>query len=176
MVSGSLDIAAARAALASVSASLLFDAHADAEQQVTAAEEEGRAAVATAEQQARDLIDRARQEGDADASAALAADRARGRRRARGVVLQAQAAGYASIVDQARRAADRLVDDPDWPRMRERLLDHVRQALGPDADLVDVDGGVHGTAGDRSLTVTLGELAEARVATLADEVTEAWRP
>jgi vacuolar-type H+-ATPase subunit H len=176
VVSGSLDLAAARAALAPVSASLLATAHADAEQQVAAAEAEGRAAIDEAERRARELVDKARQEGDADAIAALAADRARGRRRARGVVLQAQAAAYAAIVDDARRAAADLVDDEAWPLMRERIRAHARSTLGPQADLVDIEGGVRGTAGGHSVSVTLDELAEARVAALADDITEAWRP
>ncbi len=175
-MSGQLDVSAARAALAPVRSAVLDAAHAESERVLTAAEDDARSLIADAEARASALVDLARKEGDADAAVALATERSRARRRARGVVLKAQGDAHAALVAAARSAVTRLADDDEWPAMREVLLDRLHDALGPDAEVVDMDGGITGRSGAVELDLSLAQLADSALGAMGARIEEVWQP
>jgi vacuolar-type H+-ATPase subunit E/Vma4 len=175
-MSDRLDVPAAAAALGPVREALLARAHAEANELVRAAQSEAEAQVARAETQARAVVDEARREGEADAAAALAAERARARRRARALVLRAQRSVYEALREASRMGALSLQDEPAWPMMRQRLVARARDLLGPEAEIREVPGGITSRQGPRRVDLTVTSLADAHVAALGPEVEKLWLP
>jgi hypothetical protein len=137
------DVTAQPAALEPLRAALIARATADADQVRAASEEEGMHAVTAAREQASALLAQARAQGEADAAALLGAERARVRRAARAVVLQAQHAVYRELLRQASAAVRELLGDP---ARRDRLEAAVRGELGEPAVIRQLPGG--GVAGE----------------------------
>lgn len=166
------------AAVGAVRAALLEHARAAGDDVVRRARQEADDLIARAQSEAQQVSDRAAVEGEADAAAALATEQARARRRARGVVLAAQAEAYATLREQVRQQVRALADDPHWPRWRAALERLARGALEADGDAVvePLPDGVRVTSGSRSLTVTLSDLADAAVDELGADVEGLWRP
>ncbi|KQX64535.1 hypothetical protein ASD06_10310 [Angustibacter sp. Root456] len=160
-------------------AALMDHARAEGDELVRAARREADELISRADGEARALAARAAAEGQADAAAALAADQARSRRRARGVVLAAQARAYRALREQVRAEARQLADSAGWSRWCDALEILARQALQPasyDPQVERLPDGVRATSGTRSITVTLADLADAAVDELGADVEELWRP
>ncbi len=168
-------------ALGPVREALLTRAHHAADAVVGTARAEAAQVVHDAEQQATAVVERARAEGEADAATALASDRAKARRRARGVVLVAQQQAYEELRERVRERARAISGDPSWPSLRAVLESRARAALGPPGDgealtVEDVPGGVRVTAASRRATATLDALADAALGALGPEVEQLWSP
>jgi len=154
------DLLAREAALEPLLAALVARAKEAAEAARAAAEEDGRRAVAAARDQSATLLADARAHGEADAAALLQVERARARRVARAVVLQAQRAVYTELREQARQAARQLLADPT---RRERLIAVLRRQLGEQAAIREQpEGGIIAETRD-------GRSIDASVATLIDQ-------
>jgi vacuolar-type H+-ATPase subunit E/Vma4 len=103
----------------------------------------------------------AHRQGSAAAARTVVVERAHARRAARATVLRAQREADEALVTAARAAVARLVDDPDYPRLRAGMVRAIHRALGPDADIrAHPDGGVVGLAGPRRVDFSLRGLAD----------------
>jgi hypothetical protein len=153
------------AALEPLRTALLARANDDAGQERVGAEASRREAVAAAHEQAATLLARARAEGERDAAAMQAIERARARRGAREVVLHAQRAAYEELREQARKAVRELLRDPIW---QQQLITVLRRQLGEQAELCEQpDGGVIAQALDgRSIDASVTALADRALADL----------
>lgn len=148
-------------ALEPLKAELLRRAHATAAERLERAAAEDTAIIAQAEEEAALILEQARQEGISEAAVLVAAQRAQSRRQARAVILRARA----EVVDELRRrsmsAAARLSSEPDYPEVRNRLIDYVRVQLGKDVVISDAPtGGVIGTVPGRRLDCSFATLVE----------------
>ncbi len=156
---------------------LLGDARREAEAILARADTEAGARLQDARRQAEELRVRARAQGEAEGRAGAARTRAGGRFAARMLVLAAKRASYDALLEQARRAALALREDPGYPQLLERLAAAARDDLGPDAELT-LDppglGGVLGQAGSRAVDYTLAAIAERCVRDLGPRVAELW--
>lgn len=154
-----------------------------------AAAAEAEEMVATAEAAAGSALDRARQQAAAvlaesesrGATAALilaCARRAKARRQAHQVVLEARQAAFEELRERGRAAAAALADEPDYPELVAGLVRAARDALGPSAR-VAVDGphgaGVTAEADRRRIDLRLSVLADRALATLGPRLQELWR-
>ena len=175
---GSTAVGPPASAVGPVRAALLDHARAQGDGVVRRARQEADAVITRAQHEAQQLSARAAAEGEADAAAALATEQASTRRRARGVVLAAQASAYAMLREQVRQQVRALADDAQWPRRRTALERLAREALAPGGGAVVVEplpDGVRATTGSRSITLTLADLADAAVDELGGEVERLWR-
>jgi vacuolar-type H+-ATPase subunit H len=165
------------AALAPLRQAMLDRARADAAATLAPADEEAAALLTDAEREAGQLVRNASAEGAADAAAMLAADRARARRDARRIVLQAQREAYQLLQSRVREAVTGLRHDPGYPRLRDRLTEMVRAELGPGCRITEPpDGGVVGALPGRRVDRSLAALADRLVEGLGAEVQELWAP
>jgi vacuolar-type H+-ATPase subunit E/Vma4 len=141
-----------------VRAALLARARADAAAVDVAASRAAARTLADAQKEVARITAGARESGEREARAALAADRMRVRRQARGTVLAAQREGYEQL-RTAARAALRL-----WgteAAAREALVRKAREVLGPDAVLRDAPGGgILAEHAGRRLDLSLDALAD----------------
>jgi hypothetical protein len=149
------------AALEPLKAELVRRAHAVAAERLQQAAAEDAATLAQAEREATLILEQARQEGISEAAVLVAAQRAHSRRQARAVMLRARA----EVVEELRRrsmaAAARLSSEPDYPEVRDRLIDYVRVQLGNDVVISDAaTGGVIGTVPGRRLDCSFATLVE----------------
>lgn len=152
-------------ALEPLTAALLARAQADADGERAAARQEGQRVVEAARDQADGVLAQARALGEADAAVMLAAERARARSAARGVVLAAQRAAYDELRDQARTAVAGLLADP---ASRGRLAASMRDRLGDGATVRDHPaGGMIAESPDgRRIDASLDALLDAALAEL----------
>ncbi len=165
------------AELEPVRAALLAAARADAAAVLAAADEDEAATMAAARAQVADLAGAARREGAADATAMLAADRARGRREARRIELSARQEVWDQLRSRARAAVTALRDDPGYGRLRDRLAARARELAGPDAVISEPpEGGVVAVSAGRRWDLSLPALAERAVGALGPEVEQLWTP
>jgi hypothetical protein len=103
----------------------------------------------------------ARAQGAAAAARTIVVERAHAHRAARETVLRARREADEELAAAARAAVARLVDDPDFPRLRAGMVRALRRALGPDVEVRDhPDGGVVGVAGRRRVDFSLRGLAD----------------
>lgn len=152
-------------ALEPLRAALLARARAEGERVLEAAGEDGRQVLAAARDEAAALLADARTQGEADAAALLAVERAQARRAARGVVLGAQRAVYDELRRRARTAVQALLADPD---RRARLADVACGRLGDHAIVRDLpDGGVAAETPDgRTIDASVDALVDGALADL----------
>ncbi|MGN6612609.1 MAG: hypothetical protein ACTHLJ_12625 [Angustibacter sp.] len=165
--------------LAPVREAMLAHAHAESDAVVRQARHDADELIARARAEAQELAEQAAHEGEADAAAALASEQAGARRRARGVVLGAQAQVVEALRERVRSQVAGLADDPDWPRHQDALARAAEGALAADAGDTRVErlcDGVRVTSGSRSVTLTLAALADAAVDELGTEVERLWQP
>lgn len=156
------------AALAPVRAALLAAAHQEADQVRSQADDAARNTVAEAKAHAERLREEARAQGAADAEAALTAERARTGRRARAIVLRAHREEYEALRSAARLAVSDLRGDPEYLRMRQRMIDIIRDLLGREADLREgAGGGVVGESPGRRVDYSLALFADRAVDSVA---------
>ncbi len=175
-MSGDLDAQAADVALRPLRQALLAAAGAEADRIVRAAQDEAARTLAEASAQAHEVVEQGRREGRSDATAVLAAERSRTHRQARALVLAAQRAAYDDLRAAVRQEATTLPEDTAWPDLRDRLAAHARRLLGPDAELVEVPGGLRARSGSRTVDLTVSSLAEAELVALGPEVEKLWVP
>ncbi|WP_432826550.1 hypothetical protein [Dactylosporangium sp. CA-092794] len=155
-------------ALDPVRAAILRAAEADAAERHRAAGERAGAALAQARAAAEEILRSARRAGAADAAAVATGELARRGRKARTLLLSARQERY----DEVRRLALR--------RLRAAGLDGVLReritgALGPGATITAApDGGLIGTAADRTVDCSLSALVDHAMAAAAGRIEEAW--
>ncbi|QRX97521.1 V-type ATP synthase subunit E [Streptomyces noursei] len=146
--------------LAPVRTALLRAAEEEAHQLVAAARRDAEAVVAAARSRSTAVLREARRQGEQEGGRATADAMARTRHAVRAGVLRAQAEAY----DELRRtvlAQVRLCRrEPGYPAAREQLSDQARLLLGPEAVVIEHPrGGVIGTAGGRTVDLSLDALA-----------------
>ncbi|HEX5189172.1 MAG TPA: hypothetical protein VFW16_06515 [Streptosporangiaceae bacterium] len=159
------------AALDPVRTALAAAAEARAASTVAAAEAAAAALITDAQRSADEAVARAASEGAADARPAAMAERARSRRRARSMALQADRATQQYLAERIRAAVLAVRDGAGYPRLRDRLSDMAAGAAGPGAVLADhPDGGVIATAPDVVVDCSLGKLADRAIAALGPRI------
>ncbi|HEU4420976.1 MAG TPA: V-type ATP synthase subunit E family protein [Pilimelia sp.] len=162
------------AALEPVRQALLAAARANADRLRADAAARATRIVADARAQAEGVRVQACARGAEEAAAALAAERSGARREARTAVLRARREAYDALQARGIQAVARLVDEPAYGSMRDRLVDAVHRALGPDARVSDADGGgVVGEAPGRRLDYSLPSFADAALDAIAADMFEA---
>jgi vacuolar-type H+-ATPase subunit E/Vma4 len=167
----------ASGALEPVRAWLLAAAHAEAERLVAEATADAERLLAGARAETDVILAEAREQGSAEGSALAAIERARSRRLARRLVLQAERQAYEDLRARSRAAARALRQDPDYPVLRERLTRLALGAAGPGARTSEhPDGGVVAEAPGIRVDCTLDGLAERAIAALGAEVAQLWAP
>ncbi|MFI7546839.1 hypothetical protein [Actinoplanes sp. NPDC049599] len=155
-------------ALAPVRAALLAAARRETDQRVTRAREQATGIVAAAAREAEHIVTAAGAAGTADAEAVTTTDRSRARRAARARTLRAHRAAYEQLRRRSREAAVLVRAEPGYAALRAALDAEARRLLGPDAEIVEADGGgVVGRAGARSVDLSLAAFAERAVDTVA---------
>ena len=156
---------------------LVARARADTERLLAEVDVEGDSIVARARAEADNIRAEARAQGEADAAAALVAERARGQRQARSIVLTAQRESYAGLRAQALEQVATLRGDPGYATWCDGLREEARAVLGPDAVVSDhPEGGVLGEAAGRRVAYTLVVLAERALDVLGADVEGLWTP
>lgn len=140
---------------------LLRQAREDGRRIRAEAEAAAASTLARAEQEATEILEAARTQGEADARAVHARERTRVRRQARSVVLHAQHEAYLSLRAEVHAALRKWRDGPDYGEVRKRLQARAREALGEDAALTeDSSGGVVAEAPGRRVVLSLGAIAD----------------
>jgi hypothetical protein len=168
-------LAQAAEALKPLKAELLRRAHAAAAERVEQAATEDAANLARAEREAALILEQARQEGVAEASRWLASQRARSQRKARAVILRVRAETLEELRGQSLAAVARLATLPDYPRLRNRLVDYVRAQLGEEAVITEAaTGGVVGTVPGRQLDCSFATLVQQELAERAAQPNMPW--
>jgi vacuolar-type H+-ATPase subunit E/Vma4 len=163
--------------LAPVRDSLLARARAEAQRVRAEAAAEAAAGLAQARRQASAILADAREQGERDGAAIAAAAAARARRRARGVVLAAQRRAYETLRQRCRSAASDLRHDPDYQRLRERLVRLAQERVGPGAVTREAtDGGVVAEADRRRADCSLAALADRALDALGPQIEAVWTP
>src|SRR5689334_10550009 len=151
-------------ALRPVCEALLAAARRDADRVLRSARTRAEELVADAVRRASAIRDEARCQGEADAAAAVTAERAAARRSARAAVLHAQRDAYEQLRSAARVAVAALREAPDYPALRAGLVAWLHRALGPDAEVRDLpDGGVAGGLDGRRVDYSLAGFADRAV-------------
>jgi vacuolar-type H+-ATPase subunit E/Vma4 len=165
------------AALDPVRETLLASARRDADRVWAQADAEARRALATSEELAEKIRTEARDRGAADLADEMAAERSRAGRRARELVLRARVDEYDALRLAAKTAVAALPDDPDYPRLRDGLVDVTRTRLGPDVCVHEGDGGgVIGEVRGRRLDYSLASFADRAVDALLADVDQPSEP
>ena len=171
--------AQAAATLEPVRDALLRAARADAERVLRAAREQAAAVLDRADAQGAGIRDRAVREGEEAAADTARLLRARARRRARGVILQARAELAGAAEQEVRDAAARLTAEPDYPKVLDLLADLARRELGGSAGrVVEVEpgpgGGVTARQGSRELDLSLAALAQRYLDDRPEDLERLW--
>ena len=131
--------------------------------------------LAEAASRASTIRSEAREQGAAEAAAALAVDRIRARRTTRAAILAAHRESYEALRSAARDAVAGLRDDPDYPRWREGMAAAVRRTLGDDARVRDhPDGGLIGESAGRRVDFSLSGFADRAMDTIIADLDTAW--
>ena len=130
--------AAREAALEPLRVALLIRAGKDADLMRGAAEDDGRQALAAAQETSRQSLANARAQGEAQAALLAAEERSRARRKARGVVLAAQRQAYEVLRTQVGDAIRRRLADSRW---QDRLNVVLLRQLGAEATIHEQEGG-----------------------------------
>jgi hypothetical protein len=157
-------------ALRPVRDALLAAARREADQAWAQAESTAGLTLANAEETAAQIRKDAHARGVADCAEAVATERSRAGRQARTLVLNARVDEYRALRAAARETVAALRDDPDYPRIRQGLVDVVRSVLGTSADVREGEcGGIVGEVPGRRADYSLAGFAERAVdAVLAD--------
>jgi vacuolar-type H+-ATPase subunit E/Vma4 len=114
-------------------------------------------------------------EGTAVARGSAALRSARTRREAHEIVLDRQNQVYAALVAAVGAAASALRADPRYPALLDRLTEHARELLGPQAVVTEgPDGGIVAERGSRRVVLSLPAIAVATLEAMAPEVSSLW--
>jgi hypothetical protein len=170
-----LDLALADAALTPVREALEERAKRDAAHLMDRADAEIGEQLELARSRAAEILGQAREQGESDAAAYLAAERSRIRGNARRVQLAQRRAVYDRLLESSTEAVVRLREEPGYPGLLSRLSALARQVLGDAPVLSEArSGGLIATAGRRRLDLSLPELADRAVVRLGADVEELW--
>jgi vacuolar-type H+-ATPase subunit E/Vma4 len=151
-------------ALAPVRAAVLAAARRDRDQRLAQARAEAAVALGAAGSRAEEIVAAARDAGRADAEAGYATEQSRARRTARARTLRARREAYEQLRRQSRKAVLRVRDEPGYPAVRAALTAAVHRLLGPDAEIVEAQGGgVVGRSGARRVDLSLIAFADRAV-------------
>ncbi|ALO67313.1 hypothetical protein AS189_13410 [Arthrobacter alpinus] len=130
--------------------------------------------LASAREQAAQILARATREGEDSARSQAALRSSRVRREAQELVLAQRSAVLAELRRQLRARVSALRDDPRYPALVAGLTEHCRTLLGPSARVSESpDGGVIAEAGTRRLDLSLPVLAELALESMPEE-SELW--
>jgi vacuolar-type H+-ATPase subunit H len=166
-----------RAALAPVRAALLGRAREQAAEIVAGARRRAQEMTLQAQRDAGDLVREARDAGRAQGIRLAAAQRNRGRRDARSIVLGAQREVYEELRSQVRAAVCALRDGPGYGQLIAGLTATAAQVAGPGASVTeDFAGGVVACGPGVVVDCSLPRLADAAVDGLGADVAWLWTP
>jgi vacuolar-type H+-ATPase subunit H len=169
--------AKARTALAPVRAHLLREARTEADRLIAAAHAEADELVRQARGGAERAVGLAAAQGRAEAAPLAAAERSRGRARARSIVLRAQREAYDELCRRTSLDVGALRDGPGYGLLLTRLSALAAQAAGRDATIAfPPAGGVLARSGQVTVDCSLPRLARQAVHALGDQVRELWEP
>ncbi|HUY45434.1 MAG TPA: V-type ATP synthase subunit E family protein [Streptosporangiaceae bacterium] len=172
-----IDAQARSAALAPVRARMLRRATDQAAGILADARREADAIVSQARRSAEAAVAHAQAAGSQEAAAPAAAERGRGRREARSLLLSAQREAHDELHSQVRAAVGRLRREPGYGQLLDRLTRMARLAAGPNAELtVSPDGGAVARSGGVVVDCSLPRLADLAVQALGPDVRELWTP
>ena len=162
-------------ALDPVRAALLSQAHSDAQTVLADARRRAEDDRATARVRAAQILEAGREIGEQQAGAAAARHLARRRRDARDTTLATQRALYDELRRRCRGAARALREAPDYPVLRQHLIERAHAVLGRDASRRESpDGGVVAEAGSRQLDLSLPTLVDDELDRIGGEVRLLW--
>jgi vacuolar-type H+-ATPase subunit E/Vma4 len=162
-------------ALAPARGYLVGQAEAEADRMLAAARAEADAIVRQARDDATRAVGQARAQGRADAAPLAAAERSRGRARARAIVLGAQREAYDELSRRIHAEADGLRAEPGYPRLLTGLSALAARTAGPGARIsYPPAGGVLARSGQAVVDCSLPRLAAQAVLALGDQARELW--
>lgn len=156
---------------------MLEMARSEADRVLAAARDEADALLRRARDDASRAIGMAVAQGRADAAPLAAAERSRGRARARSIMLAAQRAAYDQLCRQILAGAGQLRGEPGYGPLLARLTAMATRAAGPGATVVyPPAGGVLARSGQVVVDCSLPALADRAVQALGDQVRDLWEP
>jgi vacuolar-type H+-ATPase subunit E/Vma4 len=163
-------------ALEPVRAALRERARSDAAHILAEAEHDSAELLGRARAEADALLDAARVRGEQEATAALAAERARSRRTVRAAQLRAHREAYDELRDRVAARLRERCAGPDGAVLTERMAGQVRAVLGAEAVITPAPGGgVRGRLAGRFADCSVDTLAERALDALGPEVEALWR-
>jgi hypothetical protein len=131
--------------------------------------------VRAARAEAEELLDRAREQGAGDGTAAAARERVRARQDAWARELSARAEVYADLRDRVRAGVHDALTESGV--LRVRLEQRARTLLGTDAHVTStVDGGVAAETPGRRVDLSADALADRALERLGAEAENLWAP
>lgn len=158
-----------------VRARMLRDAADQAAQIVADAHRAADVIAARAQQDAARVLAQARAAGQRDGAVLAEAERSRGRRAARRLVLRAQRAALDELRARVRTEVTALRGDPGYRQLHDRLAALARLTAGPGVVLADSpDGGVLARSAGVTVDCSLARLADLAVQALGPQVRELW--
>jgi vacuolar-type H+-ATPase subunit E/Vma4 len=170
-----LNVEKAMAALQPLRRHLLDCARADAEREITEAQQEAQRVLAAARDQAAELAETARAAGQDAAKTVSAQRRAALQRELRGAVLAARRDVYQRWCRRSTEAVLRLREDPAYPRWAAALRAAAQATLGADAQLREhPTGGVVAEAGQRCIDLSLAGIAARVLDDTTAQLDEPW--
>lgn len=150
--------------LAPVRAALLAAARQEADRGEAQARARAAETLTAAAGRADAIVSAARAAGAADAEAVARIDLGRARRAARARTLRARREAYDRLRRESRQAVGRVRDEPGYAAIRATLTAAAQRLLGPDAEVVDAEGGgVIARTGSRRVDLSLRALADRAV-------------
>ena len=162
-----------QAALEPVRAAMQRHAAAEAESITATARHDAAALLAGARQEGESAQARAREDGMALAAPLAAAERSRGRRAARAILLAARRGLQDETESRIRAAILSLPDQPGYGELRDRLAALARAVAGPGAVVSEHPrGGVIARAPGVLVDCSLPRLAERVILALAPQIRE----
>jgi hypothetical protein len=165
-------------ALAPVLDLLMRTARANAVKAVAAAEADSSDRLERSRAEAAALLAKARADGEAAAERASAVAVGAARREGRETTLAAHRRAYEALRLGIREALADRVESTEGAALLSRLEALARGRLGPNASVLRLDDGrigVSGTDGKRSLELTVDRLVERELAALGDRVEGLWQ-
>lgn len=162
--------------LAPVREAILAEARAQADAMLADADSDVAEMVSAANDRAGEIRSLARAQGRADATRYLAGERARSRREARGIVLNAQRRVWDGLRRRCQEAVLTLRDDPAYQDRLSGVLHHGTQSQGDDVVVVELSDGVVLESSHRRTSYTLTDLAQDALQRLGPDVERLWEP
>jgi vacuolar-type H+-ATPase subunit E/Vma4 len=160
--------------LSPVRQALLAEARAQADALLAEADADVEEMVSAASTQAAEMRSQAREQGTADAGRYLAAERARSRREARQVVLQAQRRAWEELRRRCHEAVLILREDSSYQDRLADVVERSTQSHGPDVVVEERSDGVVLENSRRRTSYTLTDLAESALHRRGRDIEGLW--